>query len=47
MDVNSKDTVDVNSKDTALADMVKIPLLTELQSFYTSQVVQDLFHQQY
>ena len=29
MDVNSKDTVDVNSKDTALADMVKIPLLSE------------------
>ena len=38
----SGDTVD--GRNPAPVDMVKIPLFT---GFYTSQVVQDFFHQQY
>ena len=39
------DTVDsVDGRNSAPVDMVNIPLLT---GFYTSQVVQDFFHQQY
>ena len=34
----------VDGRNPALVDMVNIPLFT---GFYTSQVVQDFYHQQY